>query len=100
MALNLSAVFEKFGDQHLKFENLQEKYRASPHPDICAFLLLVKLAPPDEGSDMVVYADHDTIALQTDVGVLAEKATEEDIVALRQCGVIFREDDGCLIMFV
>lgn len=97
MALDLCAVFEEFGGEFCHFENLDAKYRVCSSRDICGLMLLHKLAPVKEGSDTIECARHDVVYLATDVSVLAEKATREDILALVQCGVRYtEEEDGYL----
>lgn len=98
MALNLKDVFEKHHETMFReFEWLPEKYKISNSYDICAFTLLDKLAPSEE--DIVSAAEHDIVFLSTPMDVLAEKATEEDILALVICGVAYSEEYDCLMMW-
>lgn len=92
---NIKAVFDKFDDEYLKFDRVENKL--SQRPDLHAFLLLDSLIPGDR--DIVAYAVHDEIFLEIDIDELAESAiTEEQVRDLVRCGV--RESDCGLCMFV
>ena len=93
--LNLAEVFEKFDDDYIKFERIENKL--SGRPDLHAFLLLDKLMPGTR--DMVSAAEHDEIYLDVDCEKLAEVASEHDILALTRCGVRYDEDTDSLCMF-
>jgi hypothetical protein len=62
--------------------------------------LLNNLAPLAPGQDMVTAAEHDEIWLGTDLDVLAEKASSEDIRTLVRCGIRYDDDTDSLCMFV
>lgn len=94
--INLRAEFESYGDEYIQFEFIKNPLH--PCPDVCAFLLLQKLAPLDIDNDMIVGAELDEITLAIDCKKLAETATSEDIRTLVRCGV--RYDGVCLRMFV
>lgn len=96
-ALNLRAVFDKYEDEHREFERVENKLH--PRPDLCAFLLLDKLAP-EPGREMISAASHDEIFLDTNCDKLAEVATEADIVTLIRCGVRYHGQFDSLAMFV
>lgn len=106
--MNLAEVFERHNEEFLKFERVANK--RSMRADLHAFLLLDEIVPPeptrgrpdvkDEASDMVAAAEHDEIWLETDVGKLAERATEDQIVELIRCGVRFDDGVDSLCMFV
>lgn len=95
--LNLDEVFEKFEDDYIKFERVENKLH--PRPDVCAFLLLDKLVS-NAGRDIVAGAEHDEIWLDVDCEKLAAVATEDDILMLTRCGVRYDDDVGRLAMFV
>jgi hypothetical protein len=64
-------------------------------------LLLHELDPGKQpGIDMIVAAEHDEIWLGADVQLVAEHATEEQIVTLIRCGVRLDADLECFAMFV
>lgn len=95
--LNLDEVFEKFADDYIEFERVENKLHT--RPDICEFLLLDKLVP-NPGHDMVAAGEHDKIWLDVDCKKLAAVATEDDILMLTRCGVQYDDDVGSLAMFV
>lgn len=94
--LNLIEIFEKYADDYLKFGRVENKLHE--RPDICAFLLLDKLLP-DPCKDIVSAADHDQIYLGVDIEKLAGVATEDDIITLIRCGVLYESDTDSLYMF-
>lgn len=94
--MSIKEILEKHDDEFLKFEHVQNKL--SNRPDLHAFLLLDKLVPGDR--DMVVAAEHDQIWLAVDPTELENAATEEQIVDLYRCGMIYDEDIDSLSMFV
>lgn len=94
--LNLSEVFEKFDDEYGKFERIDNPL--SPRSDLCAFVLLDKLAPGTE--KMLSYAGHDQVVLSVDCDALASAATEADIETLVRCRVRYNESENSLEMFV
>ena len=96
MLADLNEVFEKYNDDYLKFERVENKLHA--RPDLCAFLLIDKLLP-NNGSDIVCAAEHDEIYLDADCEKLAEVATEEDILTLTRCGVRYDSEFDSLVMF-
>lgn len=95
--IDLKEVFEKYRNDFLRFELVEEKLHS--RPDVCAFILLDKLLPED-GCDMVSAAEHDIIYLDVDCDKLAGIATEEDVLMLVRCGVLFNGEYDSLYMFV
>lgn len=96
MIENLKEVFDKFEDDYIRFERVENKL--SLRPDIHAFILLNQLVPA--GRDIVCAAEHDEIFLEVSVEDLAKVATEEQILELVRCGVMYDEDTDSLSMFV
>jgi hypothetical protein len=94
--LDLSKTFLKFEDEYGQFGRIKDKLH--PSPDVCAFLLLYKLAPWE--GDMVTSAEHDETWLAASPEELAENASEDDILTLVRCGIRFDEDLDSLAMFV
>lgn len=88
MIKNIHEVYEKFYDEFLKFDRIENP--VCKRPDICAFLLLDKIVPND--SDIVSFATYDEIYLDVDPEEFAKKATEEDLLFLVRCGVRIFED--------
>lgn len=93
----LKAKFDEYDDEFLKFERIGEG-TPSLRLDLCAFLLLDKLVP--DKFDIVADAAHEQIYLETNVEELASRATEQDVLYLRRCGVWFDEETDSLSMFV
>lgn len=94
--MDIEALFDRFEDDFLKFDRIENKLHA--RPDLCAFLLLDKLVPGTR--DMVCGAEHDEIFIGTDPDSLAAVATEADILTLVRCGVRYDEETRSLAMFV
>ena len=97
--IDLIEAFDKFDKDYNDFHLIENP--VSNSPDLCAFILLDKLVPaPKLKNDIVSSAEHDIIYLGTDCVKLAEVATEEDILYLRRCGVMYDTSFDCLAMFV
>jgi hypothetical protein len=82
-------------DEYLKFERVEKKLCGIP--DLHAFMLLEQLAPGEK--DLIGCAEHDIIYLDVDLDKLCENITEEQIVELRRCGIMYDDDNDCLSMF-
>lgn len=94
----LEKTFEEYDAEYSNFKAIPEERRLSKRPDLCAFLLLDKLAPETSG-DIVCAAEHDKIYLEVDMEKLAVNATREDILTLVRCGVFIDQEDSGLVMF-
>lgn len=81
--LDLTEIFNKYDDEYLEFEKVENKL--SSRPDLHAFILLDRLVPGDR--EIVFVAKRDKLILDTDIEELAKVATEEDILTLIRCGV-------------
>lgn len=66
-------------------------------PDLNAFILLDKISPGS--SDILVAAEHDQIWLEHSEETVA-KLTDEQILELSRCGVMFDESEDGMVMFV
>lgn len=77
--------FEKFSDDFLEFDKVQNKL--SSRPDLHAFLLLDKIMPGN--TDIIVGAEHDEIYLGVDHEKLEEVITDEQIQELVRSGVTY-----------
>jgi len=94
--IDIAATFEKYDDDFLKFDLVENK--TSYRPDLHAFCLLDRLVPGK--GDIVCSAEHDEIWLGVDIDYLAGAATEEEILELVRCGIRFDEGTDSLAMFV
>lgn len=94
--MNIKEICDKHEDEFLKFEHVQNKL--SNRPDLHAFLLLDKLVPGN--SDMVCSAEHDQIWLDVTPEELAAVATEEQIIELCRCGMVYDDELDSLFFFV
>ena len=83
-------IFEKFNDDYLKFDRVENK--KSQRPDLHAFLLLDELFPGT--SDIIGAACHDEIYLDVD----PEGLSEENILELVRCGVRYSDDSLCMFV--
>lgn len=94
----LKVTFEKFEDDYIKFEDVQNKL--SQRPDIHAFILLDKLCPPRyNNEDIISASEHDEYWLAIDCEQLAGVVTEEQVQELVRCGVRYDSYNDCLAMF-
>ena len=93
--LNLEELFEKHQDEYLKFDKVIGK--VGNRADLNAFILLDHIC--QNNYDIVEDSDHDIIYLGIDCDELAEKATEEQIITLIGCGVLYDADHAALTMF-
>jgi hypothetical protein len=89
--------FAKHEDEYLEFDRIVVK--RSNRPDLHAFLLLEELVPGKNGGDMVVSAEHDQIWLDVEPKKLFKVATEEQLIDLYRCGVMYDEETDSLCMF-
>jgi hypothetical protein len=95
--INIEEVFNKFEDEFLKFDRVLDKLH--PRKDVSAFILLDILVP-NGNTDIISVLGYDRIYLDTDCDKLSEEATEQDILMLIRCGVMYDSKYNCLSMFV
>jgi len=93
----LVATFNKYDDEYLIFRNVANKL--SRRPDMHAFILLDKLIPGDGMSDLIVAAEHDQFFIDIEPEALAMVATEEIILELVRCGIVYDEETESLSFF-
>jgi hypothetical protein len=93
----LVAEFERFSDEYIQFENVENKL--SRRPDMHAFMLLDKLLPGDGKGDMVSAAEHDQIWLEIEPEALARVATPQIVLDLVRCGVSYDDETESLYLF-
>ena len=101
MLTNLAEVFEKYQDEYLEFDSIEQPQH--PRPDLCGLFLLHSLVAPLDsglGRKMIRGAEHDEIWFDVEPEELALKATEEDIRVLVRCGIRLDQDTNSLAMFV
>lgn len=79
----LSERFEKFEDEFVHFERVENKM--SSRPDLHAFLLLDKLQPGTR--DMISSSEHDEVWLDIDCNKLAAVITDDQVLELVRCGI-------------
>jgi len=100
MSLGLEKVeelFEFWNDQYGEFDLIENKF--SKKRDLHAFILLDKLFP-DLDDDIVGSTGHEEFYIGIDMEDFAKVATEEIIIDLLRCGVLYDESDECLMMMV
>lgn len=89
------AAFERHGEtDYIKFDRVVNP--PTMRPDLCAFLMLDRLCPGT--SDIVSAAEHDTFYLDINLDNLSA-ITDDDILTLVRCGVMYDDDLECLYMF-
>jgi len=94
--VDIKALFEKYGDEFLKFDRIEHKL--SRRRDLHAFLLLDALLP--DGRVMISAAEHDIFYLDIDVEALSKTSITEELVRdLHRCGVRYEREFDCLAMF-
>ena len=91
----MAKLFDKHNGEHLKFERVERRF--SSRPDLHAFLLLEDLVPGDDY--IVSAAEHDKTYLGVDPSDLARAVTEDQVVELLRCGVLYDEEEDSLFMF-
>jgi hypothetical protein len=99
--LDLKEVFDKYEEEFLKFERIENPRH--PVPDLCCFLMLDELAAPygsGERCDIVEGAEHDEIFWATDAKKIAEVATEEQVRDMIRCGLRYSTEFDSFAMFV
>ena len=96
--IDIEETFNKYDDEFLEFDDVIDK--VSNRRDLCAFILLDKLAPSSKPSDIISASEHDEIFLDFDMEMLAKNASEDDIITLTRCGIRFNSEFNCLCMYV
>ena len=82
---------------YLKFAHIPTERRLSQRPDLHVFQLLDQLVPGSH--DIIAGAEHDVIWLEVSVEDLAAVITEEQILDLARCGVMYHNETESLRMF-
>ena len=87
--------WESIGDsEFLGFEKVQNK--RSNRPDLHAFILLDRLFP--DKKDIVSAAEHDKIYLDIEDDQIS-LLSDDEIIELSRCGVMYDGENHCLCMF-
>jgi len=94
--MNIHKKFEKVNNEYTRFENVENK--RSNRPDIHAFILLDELFPDESGANLIHAAEHDEFYIDVGGGQL-ETLTDEQILELTRCGVMYDPEYNCLMMF-
>ena len=93
---NLKKRFKKYENASIfDFDKIENKL--SQRKDLHAFLLLDKIMPGN--NDIIGSAAHDEIYLNFDCEKLNKVITDEQILELRRCGVLYDNECECLMMF-
>lgn len=92
---DIHELFEKHNEEYLRFERVQEKY--SQRPDLHALILLDKIIPG--GRDIISGAENDECFISIDPEELIAAATEEQIIDLIRCGLLYSGDYEYLYFF-
>ena len=107
--LDISALFEKWSDDigSGNWDFASVKNPRHPRADLCAFIMLHEIiarCPQIKGkelfTDIIGGADHDVIYLNVSLEVVAEYASESEIIDLFRCGVCVDNDIDTLTMYV
>lgn len=91
----LIALFDKHKDAFLQFKDIANP--RSRRADLHAFLLLDELTPGK--ANMIADAEHDYIWLGVDVDELLAVITEDHVIELTRCGVMYDDDTDFLFMY-
>jgi hypothetical protein len=104
MLVDLHEVFERHNEEYIHFDRVASPRH--PRPDMAAFLLLHELVPTDDEplavglKRMVPAVSHDQVWLTTSPGEFAKVASEEHVIELLRCGVLYDEGEDAFYMFV
>ena len=90
-------ALEQDNGAYLEFAHIPAERRLSQRPDLHVFLLLDQLVPGSR--DIIAGAEHDVIWLEVSVEDLAAVITEEQILDLARCGVMYHNETESLRMF-
>jgi len=89
--IDVQELFAKHDDKFL--ENCDE----FDCRDLFAFNILKRYRGNDD--KIICAAEHDVIYLNVDINLLAEGSTEDEIITLIRCGVMYDDGNECLRMF-
>ena len=93
----MKGINERFEDVDNEFGDFEKiKNKRSNRPDLHAFLLLDELFPGDD--DIISASQHDEFYLNISADNI-EILTDEQILELIRCGVMYNDELECLSMF-
>jgi hypothetical protein len=92
--MNLNEIFEKYNDEYLKFDRVENKL--SKRRDIHAFLILDSLAPDD--NPIISAASYEEICLSVNPDIL-KNVDDKVIIDLIRCGVWYESFYDCLKIY-
>ncbi len=95
--MNIKELFEKYEDEYLHFERVDNPL--STRPDLSAFILIDKLLGNSD-RNILSGAGHDEVFLNVDIEELERVSSEEDILTLIRCGIVYSSEYDCLYKFV
>jgi len=85
---DLRNLFDKHSDEFYEFNKIKNKL--SERSDLHAILLLDQLLP---GSNRIISAaEHDLVYLGIDVEEFCKVATEDHLIELIRCGLLYQQD--------
>lgn len=87
---DIGAIFEKYTDDFLKFEDIPKGERWHSRPDLCAMLYLHEKYGGD--GDAVSASEHDIAYLDWRPDILSD----EDVLYLTRCGIHYEDDALCM----
>ena len=93
----IDALEQHNENAYCEFEHIPAERRLSQRPDLHVFQLLDQLVPGSH--DIIAGAEHDVIWLEVSVEDLAAVITEEQILDLARCGVMYHNETESLRMF-
>lgn len=97
--IHLKERFKKYSDDFLKFNDIAAQLHR--RPDMCAFMLLDSVLPsPSAARKMISAAEHGIIYLDINIKKLGEIITDDQVLYLVRCGVMYDDAFECLSMFV
>lgn len=105
---DIAALFEKHGDEFLKFENIPESERLNRYQDLCGIMKLSEIVARHSkdlgikdrtGNRIISAGEHDEIYFNVDIDNI-KALTEDEVIYLSRCGILLDEGDECLKKFV
>lgn len=94
--INLQERFEKFEDDYLEFEKINNK--RSLRPDLHAFILLDELFPGKK--EIISSSGYEEIYLDIDIEEFRLRITDLQIQELVRCGIRYHKEFDCLALYV